>query len=127
MPLNYEHSQSERDSNREILPEPVYYIESSDDNTVLVGMDVTAESNPDGTTTVTWYDTTRERVMTADETRNEDGYFAFKRIDEEGGQFYKFTPMNLDTYNEKVKSELIGGKDFDSKEALTEAFDKTRR
>ena len=112
---------------REVLPAPVYYVESSDDNSVLIGMDVTVEKNPDGTALVTWHDTTRERAMMADEVKNEDDFFAFKRTDEEGGQFYKFSPMTLELYNEKVKAELIAGQDFDNPDEMTAAFLKTMR
>ena len=112
---------------REVLPAPVYYVESSDDNSVLIGMDVAIEKNPDGTSLVTWHDTTRERAMMADEVKNEDDFFAFKRTDEEGGQFYKFSPMTLELYNEKVKAELIAGQDFDNPDEMTTAFLKTMR
>ncbi len=112
---------------REILPAPVYYVESSDDNSVLIGMNVAVEKNPDGTSLVTWHDTTRERAMIADEVKNEDDFFAFKRTDEEGGQFYKFSPMTLELYNEKVKAELIAGQDFGNPDEMTAAFLKTMR
>lgn len=127
MALRYESSKHERENTREMLPEPVYYIESSDDDTVLVGIDVAVESKADGTAVVTWFDTTRERAMTAEETKREDDYFAFKRSEAEGGQFYKFTPMDLDVYNDKVKNELISGQDFDNKDDLIQAFQATRR
>ncbi len=113
------HNKSET---REQLPEPVYYIESSDDNTVLVGINPAIEKHDDGTATITWHDTTRERAMTADEIRQEEDYFAFKRIDDEGGQFYKFTPMDLDIYNDVVKRELHSTREFSSKEELIRAF-----
>ena len=111
----------------ETLPEPVYYIESPEDDTVLVGIGVAIETNADGPTTITWYDTSHERAMTAEEIHQEDGRFAFKRSAAEGGQSYKFIPMDLSIYNDKVKHELMSGKDFDSKEELIRAFLKTAR
>ncbi len=112
---------------REILPEPVYYIESSDDDTVLVGIGVTIETDSNGRTTITWHDTSHERAMIAEEVQQEDGYFSFRRAVAEGGQSYKFIPMDLEVYNAKVKNELMAGKDFNSKAELIRAFLRTAR
>ena len=112
---------------REILPEPVYYIESSEDDTVLVGIGVTVETDSNGRTTITWHDTSHERAMIAEEVQQEDGYFSFRRAAAEGGQSYKFIPMDLEVYNAKVKNELMAGKDFNNKTELIRAFLKTAR
>ncbi len=112
---------------RETLPEPVYYIESSDDDTVLVGIGITIETDSNGRTTITWHDTSHERAMIAEEVRQEDGYFSFRRAAAEGGQSYKFIPMDLDVYNTKVKNELMAGKDFNNKAELIRAFLNTAR
>ena len=112
---------------QENLPMPVYYVESSDDDSVLVGINVAIKHNDDDTAVVSWFDTAHERAMVADEIRQGDDYFAFKRSDSEGGQMYKFTPMNLDIYNEKVKSELIAGKEFSSDEEMIQAFLNTAK
>jgi hypothetical protein len=118
-------SRAEYQTSREMLPEPVYYIESPDDNSVLVGIDVTIHTEQNGEKRVTWYDSNRERSMLADEMRKKDGYFAFKRDEREGGGMYFFEPMNLNIYNEKVKDRLIDGKDFNNIEDLVEAFQDT--
>ena len=60
--------------------------------------------------------------MLASETNQKDDYFEFKRIEQEGGGEYFFTPINLDIYNEKVKQYLAAGSDFNNEEDLIEAF-----
>ena len=109
----------------EKLPKPVYYIESPNDDTVLVGIDVTIEHNVQNNgniSKVSWYDTSRERSMLASETNQKDDNFEFKRIEQEGGGEYSFTPMNLDIYNDKVKQHLAAGSDFNNEEDLIKAF-----
>lgn len=116
---------AERINSREKLPEPVYYIESPDDDTVLVGINVTIDRekmNERDISKISWYDTTRERVMTAKETERKDSYFAFRRIEQEGGGSYYFAPMNLDIYNAKVKQRLAAGGGFANNEDLIKAF-----
>lgn len=118
----------EQVSSMEKLPEPVYYVESPDDETVLVGIDVTIEPekiNDKNVAVVSWYDTVHQRRMAASETSKKDGYFAFRRIEQEGGGEYFFAPMDLELYNDKVKNRLTNGKDFDNKEDLIKAFLKT--
>ena len=60
--------------------------------------------------------------MTASEIRQKDDFFAFKRINQEGGGFYYFSPMNLEIYNNKVKQRLVAGSDFTNNEDLIKAF-----
>lgn len=115
----------ERTNSMEKLPKPVYYIESSNDDTVLVGINVTINHDRMGeqeVSKISWYDTSHERIMTASEIRQKDDFFAFKRIDQEGGGFYYFSPMNLEIYNNKVKQRLVAGSDFTNNEDLIKAF-----
>lgn len=115
----------EKVDSMEKLPKPVYYIESPNDDTVLVGINVTIDHDRIGEqeiSKISWYDTSHERIMTASETRRKYDYFAFKRIDQEGGGFYYFTPMNLEIYNNKVKQHLAAGSDFTNNEDLIRAF-----
>ena len=114
---------AEQSESHERLPEPVYYVESPDDDSVLVGIDVSIDTyENDKKTIITWFDTTHERIMTAAETQVNDKYFAFKRTEEEGGGTYYFAPMDLSLYNERVKNKLIDGKDFDNRDDLIDAF-----
>ena len=108
----------------EKLPKPVYYIESPTDDTVLIGIDVTIDREQSDTKTarISWYDTSHERVMTAKETAQKDDYFAFERVPEEGGGIYYFAPMNLDIYNQRVKSHLENGANYSNNDDLTNAF-----
>ena len=115
----------EKVDSMEKLPKPVYYIESPNDDTVLVGINVTIDHDRMGEqeiSKISWYDTSHERIMIASETRRKDDYFAFKRIDQEGGGFYYFKPMELDIYNSKVKQRLAAGSDFTNNEDLIKAF-----
>lgn len=109
----------------EKLPKPVYYIESPNDDTVLIGIDVTIDHDRMGEQEISiirWYDTSHERIMIASETKQKDDYFAFKRIEREGGGVYYFTPMELDIYNSKVKQRLAAGSDFTNNEDLIKAL-----
>lgn len=105
----------------EKLPKPVYYIESPNDDTVLVGIDVTIEHRKD-VTIIGWYDTLRTRRMTADAVKQEGDYFAFKRSDQEGGGYYSFAPMNLKIYKDKVEQRLLSKRDFANDEELINDF-----
>ena len=108
--------------NHEKAKTPVYYVESSGDDTVLVGIDVKIHRLENGSTIVSWFDTVRERSMSAEEIRDENNYFAFKRAEEEGGQVYRFTPMDLKLYDEKVRDKLLSKKEFSSTEEMYNAF-----
>ena len=104
-----------------VLPEPVYYVFSPQDDTVLVGIDVIVRKS-NNNYIVSWWDPTHERVMTALKITCDSDYFAFKRMDREGGQLYFFIPMDLDIYYKRVKRFLISGRDFDTKEEMIKAF-----
>lgn len=103
------------------LPEPVYYIFSPHDGTVLVGVDVVV-CKDNNRYSVFWWDPSHERCMTASKITYDSDYFAFKRIDSEGGQLYFFIPMDLDIYNDRVKRLLASGGDFDNIEDMIKAF-----
>lgn len=123
--VNNEMKGVEKIDSIEKLPRPVYYIESPNDDTVLVGINVTIDHDKMGeedVSKISWYDTSHERIMTASETRQKDEYFAFKRIDQEGGGYYYFSPMNLKIYNDKVKQHLAAGADFANDDDLIKAF-----
>ena len=115
----------------EKLKKPVYYIESPDDSSVLVGIDVsirkinnneTSENNYE----ISWFDTTRDRIMYASDTQAKGDFFAFKRSENEGGGYYYFAPMSVELYNENVKSKLIDGKSFENNDDLIKAFLETK-
>lgn len=105
------------------LPGRVYYVESADDSAVLVAMQVTLMSRGDGTYTISWLDTIKDRGMRASSIWREGESFAFRRVDSEGGQTYRFTPMTLEIYEEKVRENLIAGQHFDDLESLYQTFE----
>ena len=106
---------------RMALPEPVYYVFSPQDGTVLVGIDVVVHMG-NNRYVVSWWDPSHERSMTASKITCDSDYFAFKRVDSEGGQIYFFIPMDLDIYNNRVKRFLISGRAFDNIEEMIKAF-----
>ena len=104
------------------LPASVYYVESNEDGTVLVGMKVTIRRISNNYFVVSWWDPTHERCMSASEINYEGDSFSFKRISEEGGQTYYFSPMTLEIYNTRVKDRLLGKREFDNEEEMIKAF-----
>ncbi len=104
------------------LPAPVYYVEATEDGTVLVGMKVTIRRISNNHFAVSWWDPTHERCMSASEINCEGDSFSFKRISEEGGQTYYFRPMTLEIYNTHVKNRLLGKREFDNEEEMIKAF-----
>ena len=104
------------------LPASVYYVESNEDGTVLVGMKDTIRRISNNYFVVSWWDPTHERCMSAGEINYEGDNFSFKRISEEGGQTYYFRPMTLEIYNTRVKNRLLGKREFDNEEEMIKAF-----
>lgn len=104
------------------LPAPVYYVESNEDSSVLVGMKVTIRQISNNHFVVSWWDPTHERCMSASEINCEGDSFSFKRISEEGGQTYYSRPMTLEIYNTRVKNRLFGKREFDNEEEMIKAF-----
>lgn len=69
-----------------------------------------------------WFDTVYWRRMTASEVWTENGELFFKRIEPEGGGIYHFMPMTVATYNQFVRDELFEPKDFTDDEEVRLAF-----
>ena len=109
------------------LPEPIYYVFSPHDSTVRVGIDVVVCKH-DNYYTVSWWDTSHERVMGASHVMFNPDFFAFKRNDGAlDGSLYFFVPMDLDIYNRNVKKFLVAGRDFSSIDEMIKAFRDTVR
>ena len=107
---------------RKVLPEPVYYVFSPHDDTVLVGKDVVVSRHEDGYY-ISWWDPAHERMMRASGVINNPDFFAFRRNEgPDDGRLYFFVPMDLDIYNRRVKMFLTAGRDFDSREDMIKAF-----
>lgn len=107
------------------LPKPVYFIESPYDDTVLVGIDATITDiilNENLISILNWYDTIRQRNFLISQIIHENDRFIFKRSDQEGGDVYCFTPMNLKIYHEKIKQHLSEQTDFADEADLITAF-----
>jgi hypothetical protein len=124
---NQERSSIESETERLNLPVPVYYIESAEDDTVMVAIDVQLQlwkdkdNNPQ--IRISWNDTTRERGMGVENVNDSDtNHFSFTRKANEGGAKYLLTPMTLDKYNSSVKQHLLDGPDFKNDTEVIEAF-----
>lgn len=132
--------------------EQVYYVESDQDESVLVavglkiqrsfrdGENVAGGDNggigsyengykhengnlgDGGVYFLEWFDTVYWRRMTASEVWTENGELFFKRIEPEGGGMYHFMPMSVATYNQFVRNELFEAKDFIDDEEVRLAF-----
>ena len=132
--------------------EQVYYVESDQDESVLVAVGLKIQrSFRDGENTVggdnggvvshengykhengnlgdggvyflEGFDTVYWRRMTASEVWTENGELFFKRIEPEGGGMYHFTPMTVVIYNQFVRDELFEAKDFRDDEEVRLAF-----
>lgn len=103
----------------------VYYVESPDDDTVLLAINVTIKPsslNNEDVFIISWYDTSHERIMIASRIKQDNNYFAFKRVKQEGGGSYFFVPITLDIYNNKVKQHLTTKADFTDNDEMLKAF-----
>jgi hypothetical protein len=104
------------------FPEGIYYVESSEDPTVLLAMDIVL-----GGDLIRWFDTIKERRMEVRRVLNDDPlHFAFEREDGERGRVYRFVPLTLEIYRERVRSRLLDGKDFETSKEMKDAFELTK-
>ena len=115
---------------RRKLPAAVYYVESDEDWSVMVGIGVVAEKVRTGEgdyVRVRWFDTLRDRIMTAVRFFEKDGAWGFERDPKEGGGKYYFRPMTLEIYNAKVKERTKGKAEFDDEKKLIKGFLETEK
>lgn len=103
------------------FPARVYYVESPQDDTVTVAIDIILEKYT-GKTMFIWFDTSHERRMIASEIHKNGDSFSFIR---DNGYEYFFEPMNISIYNSKVRPTGMDGGDFDNDDELIAAFLKT--
>ena len=106
-----------RGRGHETPPAQVYYVESDQDESVLVGINVQIRGE-----WISWFDTVKERVMRGKMLENSLECLSFRRDEDDGGQTYSFTPMTLDIYNSSVKNKLVGRPEFSNQQAMLEAF-----
>ena len=109
-----------------LLPREVYYVET-DDIASLVGINVRIEVcfdilGKNKKWIVEWWDPSHERRMLANEIEYDNGVFSFTRDQSEGGWHYRFSVMELDTYNEIVRKTLLSAPLFSDVEEMNRAF-----
>lgn len=132
--------------------EQVYYVESDQDESVLVAVGLKIQrSSRDGENAtggdnggvgdrengykdengnlgdggvyfLEWFDTVYWRRMTASEVWMKNQELSFRRLESEGGGMYHFTPMTVAIYNQFVRDELFEAKDFIDDEEVRLAF-----
>ena len=104
------------------LPAKIYYVTSSQDQTVLLALEVKIRDN-----LIQWFDTVKDRMMKIGKIIVEDdSRFVFERSANEGGGNYIFVPLTLEIYREKVKNRLLAGRDFNNDEELFSALEQTK-
>lgn len=104
------------------FPERVYYVESAEDPTVLLALDIVLSAGQ-----IRWFDTIKERRMKLRRVLNDDPlHFAFEREDGETGRVYRFVPLTLEIYRERVRSHLLDGRDFETSKEMKDAFELTK-
>jgi len=109
------------ESKEKYFPERgIYFVDSSEDDTVLIAIDprYTPENNA-----VQWFDTVKARlkkVANFMEVSPEKIIFQ-----DEDGAIYNFESMNLEIFNEKVKDQIRGAKDYKTQEEMEEALRKS--
>lgn len=97
---------------RQYLPEPLYLVWSPNDESVLLGMQVVVEKvRVLGRiiVRVSWFDSTRNRVMQAAAFRKGKTFWAFRRPKYNGGGEYYFVPLTYELYDKRVRRYVIGG------------------
>lgn len=104
------------------MPYPVYYVESCEDDTVLIGIKVTIVLLSLNCFEISWWDPCYERRMISSKIKKDGDNLSFKRIEEDGGQMYHFRPMTLEIYNDKVKENLLERIEFDNEVDMINAF-----
>ena len=103
------------------FPERVYYVESEQDNTVLIAINVTINSKD-----INWFDGTKERIMQIGQILQDDKTtFSFERADGDIGAVYNLSKMTLSVYDEKVKGELSVPEEFYDEEEMIKSFEST--
>ena len=127
---------------RKKLPYPVYLVQSNTDGTVLIGTNVTIEIQKyDGTEkiNISWLDPHHQRSMTASEIFVDGDIFFFTRTiapdttqsvarhterhhNTSVAHHYKFTPLDLDTYNQAVRPLLLNAPHFDDTKEMLKYF-----
>lgn len=86
-----------------------YLVRSDEDHTVLLALD--AKVTPRG---VEWFDTVRDRGFVA-QSVDADGEELIVRT---ARATYRFTPLTIELYRERVKGRVDGQRDFASTDAL---------
>lgn len=110
-----------------LLPREVYYVETDNNTAGSVGINVRITVCFDNLGKnkkwmVEWWDPNHEHRMLANEIKYDNGVFLFTRDQSEGGGHYRFSVMELDTYNEIVRKTLLSAPLLSDVEEMNRAF-----
>lgn len=106
------------------LPRRAYSVDAPDDGTVMVGIDPEVRRLEDGRLGVYWRDPfypLPDRSRQATSVRRIGEGIEFVEAEDEA-RTYRFEPMTLDFYNEKVRDRLSNPPDIDTIEDLEAAL-----
>jgi hypothetical protein len=104
----------------------IYFVESPDDDSVRLAVDLRIEEGPKGRPVISWSDTTRRRVFEVFEfqtpvrvlQRPEPHEVRFTSM---SGRLYRLTPLTLRLYNDFVR-ETVHGQPVFSSDAEVQRF-----
>jgi len=100
---------------------PIFFVESPTDSTVLIAMDFTFEKNA---RVMYWWDSTKERVKEIQTiTSLTPQAFSFRDMQ---NVEYRFSPLTLDLYKQKVKFRIRNGQDFQTEQEMVKAFQDSK-
>ena len=110
-----------------LLPREVYYVETDNNTAGSVGINVRitvcfVNLGKNKKWMVEWWDPNHEHRMLANEIKYDNGVFLFTRDQSEGGGHYRFSVMELDTYNEIVRKTLLSAPLLSDVEEMNRAF-----
>lgn len=88
---------------------PLFYVESNQDKTVLLALDVNVIDN-----TMRWFDSNKERVFIIHAfNKQENGNIILEKESSQPEKtIYTLVPMTLEIYNQQVKNKLDKKKEF---------------
>jgi hypothetical protein len=92
----------------EFNPKRVYFVESKEDDTVLLALEPELRENGHE---MCWFDTLRPRIKHGDVIKDEEKSMVFKSQD---GAKYRFRMLTLKLYDAKVKDQVDGSPAFSS-------------
>lgn len=99
-------------------PQVAYYVESRQDRSALIALDAKLTD-----TEVEWCDTIRDRGFPVEAVTEDDDAIVVRTP----RATYRFRPLSLDLYRQKVRLRVDGEPDFSTTEALQRYYQRLTR